>query len=446
MLERGGRAADGQGRTGPDKWLAADEGTVPVTDEQGRWTLDNVPPGNDLDLRLKLSHPDYISDPNWGTSQEEQGIDLKALRARTATITMRGGLVATGTVTDAAGKPIAGAIVVRGDHPYWEEGSQEVRTDEHGRYRLPPLPSGQVNVTVMATGWMPAITKVDIRQGMSPFDFRLRPGNDLQIRIVDQAGTPIPGVEVAIDKWRGGESLYNHKHPNVLDAGIPRFADDKGLFHWTWAPDEAVNYTLFKEGYVRHEVALTASASEQTVTLPKILRISGKVTDTAGLPIKGVTAIPVIEFRPGHLIVERNEAKGPFDGTYTIAGDRTDVSYRVRIEAMGYRTVMSDTVRAGALDPTFDFRLVSAPPLEGQIVDSGGQAAIGARVYLGHTLSESQRLAERPKNRLERVRRSCPMARADSRSPPNSNAMRLWPCMTTAMPRCNSNLASSPVN
>ena len=58
---------------------------------------------------------------------------------------MRGGLVATGTVTDAGGKPIAGAVVVRGDHPYWEVGSQEVRTDEHGRYRLPPLPSGKVD-------------------------------------------------------------------------------------------------------------------------------------------------------------------------------------------------------------------------------------------------------------------------------------------------------------
>ena len=104
-----------------------------------------------------------------GALQEEQGIDLKALRARTATITMRGGIVATGTVTDAAGKPIAGAVVVRGDHPYWEEGSQEVRTDEHGRYQLPPLPSGQVNITVLAAGWMPAITKVDIRQGIGPF-------------------------------------------------------------------------------------------------------------------------------------------------------------------------------------------------------------------------------------------------------------------------------------
>ena len=81
---------------------------------------------------------------------------------RTATIKMRGGLAATGTVTDPEGKPIAGAVVVRGDDPYLEWGSQEVRTDDHGVYKLPPLPRGPVTVTVVAPGWMPALKKVDI--------------------------------------------------------------------------------------------------------------------------------------------------------------------------------------------------------------------------------------------------------------------------------------------
>jgi len=68
MLQRGGQT---EGRTGPDMWLS--EGEVPITDAEGRWILDNVPPSLDLALRLKLSHPDYISDPEWGTSQDQQG-------------------------------------------------------------------------------------------------------------------------------------------------------------------------------------------------------------------------------------------------------------------------------------------------------------------------------------------------------------------------------------
>src|SRR5262249_2355773 len=160
-----------------------------------------------------------ISDLN-GTLQEEQSVGMAALRARTATITMRGGLTVTGTVTDPRGKPVAGAVVVRGENPYFEWGSQEVRTDDKGAYRLPPLPRGALTVTVAAEGWMPALKKIDIQPGLKPVDFRLEPGKELRIRFVDRAGKPIPSVSVMIDKWRGGESLYNHRHPNVLDTKI----------------------------------------------------------------------------------------------------------------------------------------------------------------------------------------------------------------------------------
>ena len=334
MLQSGGQV---EGRTSPDMWLSENE--TPVTDAEGRWTLDNIPPSLNLDLRLKLSHPDYVSDREWGTSQDQQGVDLKALRGRKATIIMQGGLVATGTVTDPQGKPVAGAVVVRGDKPYHEVGSQEVRTDEQGRYRFPPLPAGPLNITVMAQSWMPALRKVEIGSGMKPFDFQLEPGKDLRIRFVDSVGKPVPGVYVMIDKWRGGESLYNHRHPNVLDTRIPGQADENGLYRWSWAPGDAVSYVFEKDGFVRHEAALTAGASEQTVTLPQVLRISGKVTDAAtGRPIPNVTAIPVAEPVPGRLFTERNGLRIFKDGTYRIEGGRhhANASYRVRIEAAGY--------------------------------------------------------------------------------------------------------------
>jgi len=378
LLNRGGQV---EGRTGPDMWLS--EGEDPITDAEGRWTLNNIPPSLNLDLRLKLNHPDYISDREWGASQDQQGVDLKALRSRNATITMRGGLLATGTVTDPQGKPVAGAVVVRGDNPYSEVGSQEVLTDEHGRYQFPPLPSGPLTVTVMAQGWMPALRKVDIKQGMSPFDFRLEPGKELRIRFVDSAGKPVPGVYVMIDKWHGGKSLYNHRHPNVLNTQIPDQADENGLYRWTWAPGDPVSYVFEKEGFVRHEVSLTARDSEQTITLPQVLRISGKVTDAAtGQPIPNVTAIPVAELVPGRLFTERNGLRIFTDGTYTIEGTRTDASYRVRVEAAGYRSALSEAVRPGTPSATLDFHLVAAGALEGRVVDPRGNPVKDACVYL----------------------------------------------------------------
>ena len=130
-------------------------------------------------------------------------------------------------------------------------GSQEVRTDEHGRYQFPPLTLWQSDHHRDGPGLDAcAAGKWTSGQGMSPFDFRLEPGKELRIRFVDSAGKPVPGVYVMIDKWRGGKSLYNHRHPNVLDTHIPDQADENGLYRWTGLPAIAVSYVFEKEGFV----------------------------------------------------------------------------------------------------------------------------------------------------------------------------------------------------
>jgi thiol-disulfide isomerase/thioredoxin len=383
-LDRKGKS---EPRVGPDGWLA--EGSAAsTTDAQGRWTLDNVPAGDDVEVNLKVGHPDYISDPQWGTLQKEQGVTMPALRARTATITMKGGISATGTVTDPEGKPVAGAVVVRGEDPYGEWGSQEVQTDAHGAYRLPPLPRGPLTITVVAQGWMPEQKKIDLQPGPKPVDFSLEPGKELRIRFIDRLGQSIPGVYVSLAKWRGNEALYNHRHPNVLNTQIPNQAGDAGLYQWTWAPADAVTYSFGKEGYDSRDATLVADGKEQTITLQTVLRITGRVTDAAtGRPIEKVTAIPVVDYSYGRLRVERQHKKVFPGGVYTIEGDqnRADAAYRVRIEAEGYRTAMSDAVRAGASRPNVDFRLEPAPPVRGRFVDAQGQPVAGARVYLATT-------------------------------------------------------------
>ncbi len=379
--ESGGEA---DGRAEPNTWLAIG-GDARTTDAEGRWSLDNVPAGDKVKVRLNLNHPDYISDRDFGGLQEKQGVTMQALRARTATITMQSGVSVTGTVTDPEGQPVAGAIVVRGEHPYWEWGSQEVRTDARGVYRLPSLPRGPLTITAVAPGWMPMQTQVDLQPGLKPVDFLLEPGKELRIRFIDRLGQPIPGVSVQLGQWRGNEALYNHRHPNVLDTQIPYQSNEAGSYQWAWAPDDAVTYTFWKEGYQSRNATLVADGKEQTITLQAILRITGKVTDAAtGQPIDRFTAIPVFEFSPSAVHVDRQHYRVFSGGTYTIEGNpnQTDAAYRVRIEAEGYRTAMSDAFRVGAARPTFDFRLERAPAVRGRVVNAQGKPAAGARVYL----------------------------------------------------------------
>lgn len=257
-----------QDRTRFSTWLAEGE-DARITDAQGRWTLDNVPAGDDVELTVRLSHPDYVSDYYWGLMQKHANVTTASLRRQEGTIVMARGIRVAGSVTDPAGKPVAGAIVVWGEDPYRVPGSQEVRTDERGAYRFPPLPPMPVTLTVIAQGWAPDLKKTTITSGNPPVDFQLKPGKTLRLRFVDDSGKPVPEVSVGIAGWRGGKSLYTHKHPNVLDTKIPAQADKNGVYEWTWAPPDQVEYSFGKQGYqfvrnqpysadgVAHEVRLS---------------------------------------------------------------------------------------------------------------------------------------------------------------------------------------------
>ena len=250
-------------RTSDDIWLG-----TPVTDDLGFWSVDNVPAGEQVTVSLRVSHPDYVSDVGWGGLQEEQRVTTRSLRKQTARIVMKRGVSIAGTVIDPDGKPVEGAVVAWGDDPYFDAGSQEVRTDKQGAYRLAPRPNGSLNVTVMAKGWAPEIRKVEVAPGLAACDFKLQRGKTLRIRFVDEDGKPISGVYVSILGWRGGKSLYNHDHSNVLDSGIPRRSAADGLFEWTWAPDDEVKYGFALEEYENVvEESLAPTEGEHRVRL-----------------------------------------------------------------------------------------------------------------------------------------------------------------------------------
>jgi protocatechuate 3,4-dioxygenase beta subunit len=247
----------------PDTWLATG-GDARTTDERGRWSLDNAPAGDGFGFRVMLNHPGYISDYTWGGLQNEQQVSSKAFRERSATIAMHRGVTLSGVVTDGNGKKVPDAVVIWGDEPYQQEGSQEVRTDANGRYRFPPLPSGRLNVTVVAPGWAPDQQTIPLAPDHATLDFELEPGKSLRLRFVDGQGAVVPGVSVGIQSWRGGRALYNHIHPNVLNTRIPVLSNEDGIYEWTWAPDDEVTYTTYKDGYQDgRSLKLTAGADTE---------------------------------------------------------------------------------------------------------------------------------------------------------------------------------------
>ncbi len=242
------RQSEIMGTPSPNTWLATEQEAC-ITDETGRWTLDNVPTGDDLDLRLWLTHPEYVSDRAWRNGDEGKEFTLEQLRGLSATSIMETGVRVSGTVTDPGGDPVSNAMIIWGDNPYYTRHAQEAFTDADGVYVLPPLAKGPTLLTIVARGYAPQLTTVEVGSPDAVTDFQLESGRTIRLQFVDADGNPLSEVGVGVDGWRGRRTLFNHRHPNVPYSGIPDRSDESGLYEWTWAPKEAVELSFGKEGY-----------------------------------------------------------------------------------------------------------------------------------------------------------------------------------------------------
>ncbi len=378
------KPAHSDGRTRYDTWLADRSNT---TDAEGRWQIDNVPNHPQVDLRLVVSHPDYVSDTGRDETQKASGVTTEMFLKGTATLKLNRGVIVHGRVTDPSGKPIKDAVVIHGNDPYFSWLTCKFSTDADGRYRLPALPPGETNLTVVAAGWAPQMRRVKLRDELPPQDFRMAAGKPIKLRIVDAAGNPVANAYVGILGWKGSKSLYsdhNPNHPKVPDTKIPKRANADGVWQWDSAPDDPVKIKIEMPGFAPHEFEIAGGAAERTVVLKSNHRITGRVTDAVtGKPIPSFTIIPLDVLRKDLLHTARSNAVVGKNGRLDYLADRIDYPQRLRIEALGYRTQDGPEFRVGDdSSRQQDFRLQPSEPISGVVCDAAGKPVAKAEVLL----------------------------------------------------------------
>jgi protocatechuate 3,4-dioxygenase beta subunit len=181
----------------------------------------------------------------------------------------------TGRVVDAAGRPIAGAVLERGPNRYAADdslmdserkkylgsptlafrsiqkhhGYPTTRTNASGQFRFKHVPLGEYVLTVEADGYAPQQRHVQVAPQAMPQDFTLKAGQLVRGRVVNSTGKPLGGLCVALNRW--------HCH-----------TDPHGYFHWSAEVPvpEQVNLRINKNFSRRYETL------ETTVTLSRIGR------------------------------------------------------------------------------------------------------------------------------------------------------------------------------
>lgn len=249
------------------------------SDAVGRWYFPFVPKSY-LEIRFYLTRSNY--------AVTDVRLPIKEFESLNSTLVIDRGCVVAGRVTDAEGRPIAGATIKeRHDFGFRK---LSAKTDQDGFYSMqgvavpnmksvdlsdpmrpkvtPYQPEQVVNLVIQARGMAPQAHSVQLLEKTNRVNFVLAKAAVFRGRIVDESGSPIPNAVVRTDY--DFEKQVSPRVEWLAHAG----AD--GRFEWDSAPAEETCFWFEADGYkiirstrllpdgTDHEIKLTRKTSATT--------------------------------------------------------------------------------------------------------------------------------------------------------------------------------------
>ena len=377
---------DGRRQTpGEIRWVSMYD-TV-KTDAEGKWQVNRVPKDlSGFETTVMLKYADF------GIERfDVKKLSVDELRNQTAKLVMRKGASVEGTVTTPDGKPAVGAAVGLFTESYRND-LPRTKTDEQGRYRFVVHEPGAYTVATAAEGFVPEWKSITVGKERQTLDLKLGKGERIRLRVVDQAGKPVPGVRIGT--MFGSEANRNALMLDYESLGKDNPAyfaptDAEGRWSRLWIPNDEIRFVIEKTGYASVQRAFAPSEREQVITLEAgEWSVSGRVVDEA-------TRSPVKNFR----VTEGREIRGrdPVDGNdllwyqsqpmanengeYRLTWDRPDGQRVIRVEADGYYA--SEAAPLGnKKEATANFELKKGEDVAGVIRAPDGKPAANVDVAL----------------------------------------------------------------
>jgi protocatechuate 3,4-dioxygenase beta subunit len=188
-----GRVLAPDGRPVSGAWVEAARRAA-ESDDAGRFRIAGLVPGATLDLSVQAS----------GLRGGLSAVPVPP-EGKPSRLEIRLGRAAAldGRLTDAAGRPLAGAFVTLQEPP-----SPRAVTDDDGRFRLDSLAPGRREAVALRAGGRPlARAAVDLQPGANRLDLTAAPGFPVSGRVVDERGAPVPAARLFLegedpeDRW-----------------------------------------------------------------------------------------------------------------------------------------------------------------------------------------------------------------------------------------------------
>ncbi len=261
----------------------------------------------------------------------------------------------SGIVRSQSGEPVAATVTASPLHAEVQDVVLACSAQD-GRFSM-DLGVGTWSLCASAPGWMTASVTVDIVEGRTAqVEIVLQSGGTLQGLVTDPNGAPVQAATVSVT---GPEVGYH----------VETATDAQGFYRLPVVPATYLlraEHSGFAPGFGRVTIALGGDARSD-LQLGRACRISGRVADKAGAPIRGANVDATYLDRTGvtsgdpySQTVTANE-----DGTYVLS-DLCKGMYILSARAEGYSEELKTQVKADSTD--VDFVLSRGGRIEGRVV------------------------------------------------------------------------------
>lgn len=295
----------------------------------------------------------------------------------------------SGTVAGPEGRPVAG-VVVRWGLRIGSDRIPETTTDDRGAFRLEGLPDEANVLSVMAKGLAPAFPQIE-PGGDRVVAVELKPGATIRGRVVDDAGSPIEGADVAPSIGNPRPNWGGFVYLDELGAKTDR----DGRFTLVGLPEGAkCDVISGRRSAIRQRPLSATDEAQNEMVLLGEGAIRGRVVDPLGNPVRNFRVQvgipkgtkpgdPVGGFFAGYSGTGLAFTRG--DGEFIVSGLTAGHLHRLTVIAAGFGAGEADRVEAGSLGrlgPADDLTITlgNGHPLRVRVFREGGLTVPGAGV------------------------------------------------------------------
>lgn len=367
---------------------AGDQGVLAVSDPQGHWEVQGLPPG---DVEVQARWGEWIA--------PRQKLQLAPGELRAVELVLTPGAHLNATVQDQNGQPLANVraqvYALNADEVFSslltdrESPLAEATSDARGNVVITGLPTGKMGLTLRREGFVPRfVTTVVPAAGLDLGVVTLEPGVEVVGRVVNEQGQ---GVEAAVEL---GSSPYGD------DLGWAA-TDPQGFFRFADQPAKGVVYlkasgpNLIPGPPTRLELPPTGPVELRVTTG---VSLQGRVVDEAsGEPVRRAWVQATLPTTQSGVSWSLQRWGSAFDltddeGKFLLRG-LPEGTVIVEVQARGY-VPLSRTVALETEKPSRPLllRLNKGLAIAGRVYEASGEPAAGIRVSAWEASPKQARL------------------------------------------------------